>query len=85
MLAKLDLDGDFDQATENDEPHQHEAGLRTDDRCGDQFTRAHDGGGENETWSQVLQALPNRRWRFTNRRFVESIGILIHVLFSQEN
>ena len=48
LSAQLDLDKDFNDATEDDEPEKREARFRTGCRRGNELTGTDQGAGENE-------------------------------------
>ena len=43
MLTEFNLNGNFDQTTEDDEPHQRESGFGTHNRGRNQLAGANDG------------------------------------------
>ena len=57
MPRELQLNGNFDEATEDDEPHQNEAGFGTNNGGRDQFPGTHNGCRKNEARPQILQAV----------------------------
>ena len=66
--SEFELDEDFDDAAEENEPEQCNARLCTC-FCGhDQFTGSDDIGGDDETWTNVLQDLDGPAWRISDFR-----------------
>ena len=55
VLAKLDLDEDFDEAADDDQPHQDKARLGTHSGCRDEFARPDDRASDDQARAELAE------------------------------